>query len=228
VRERKGVAVTQDLDATLRLLAELIAESPHNLVSGGDRPLVYARHIRECVDLSGHLPIVAGSRWIDVGTGGGLPGLVLAAMHPETAWTLVDSVQKKAAAVRDFAAILGLENVTVLAGRAENLAHDQALRESFDGAVSRAVAALPTLLELLVGFVRPKGLLAAVKGPRWPEEMEAARTAISALQLREDAVVGLATAERPSWVVMMRRDGDLRRMYPRRDGLPRTNPLGGS
>lgn len=221
--------VTPDLDATLRLLAELIAESPHNLVSGGDRPLVYERHIRrECVELSAQLPIDPGSRWIDIGTGGGLPGLVLAVLHPQTEWTLVDSVQKKAAAVRDFVSILGLDNVTVLAGRAENLAHDPAMRESFDGAVSRAVAALPTLLELLVGFVRPNGLLAAVKGPRWPEELAAAEPAITALRLREERVCGLPGAERPSWVVMMRRDGALRRTFPRRDGLPRTNPLGGS
>lgn len=220
--------MTRDLDATLRLLAELIAESPHNLVSGGDRPQVYERHIRECVELSSQLPIDSGSRWIDIGTGGGLPGLVLAALHPQTTWTLVDSVQKKAVAVRDFAAVLGLDNVTVLAGRAENLAHDPALRESFDGAVSRAVAALPTLLELLVGFVHPNGLLAAVKGPRWPEELAAAEPAIAALHLREERVCGLPGAERPSWVVMMRRDGALRRTFPRRDGLPRTNPLGGS
>lgn len=217
-----------DLDRRLNLLGELIVGSPHNLVSAGDRPFVFARHIRECVSLAAHLPVSAGQQWIDVGTGGGLPGLVLAAMFPESSWVLVDSVQKKARAVEQFAAALDLANVTVLAERAEELAHRPVHRQAFDGAISRAVAALPTLVELLAGFVRPDGLVVAVKGPRWLEEMGAAEPAMAALGLREERVVGIEDAERPSWLVMMRREGALLRQYPRRQGLPRTNPLGGS
>lgn len=217
-----------DLDQRLSLLGELIANAPHNLVSAGDRPFVYDRHIRECVSLAAHLPVGAGQCWIDVGTGGGLPGLVLAAMCPESSWVLVDSVRKKARAVEEFAAALELDNVTVLAERAEELAHRPEHRQAFDGAISRAVAALPTLVELLAGFVRPGGLVAAVKGPRWLDEMGAAEAAMATLGLREERVVGMEDAERPSWLVMMRREGALPRQYPRRQGLPRTNPLGGS
>jgi len=220
--------MADDVEATLTRLAELIAGSPHNLVSRADRSDVLGIHIRECRAYAGGLGLAAGQRWIDVGTGGGLPGLVLAAVAPDTHWTLVDSIGKKAAAVRDFAAALRLDNVTVLTGRAEDLAHEAALRGQFSGAISRAVAALPTLLELLAGFVAPGGAVVAAKGPRWAEELAAARPAAELLGLEESGVVPVPDAARPTWLVMMRRQRALPHGYPRRAGLPKSQPLGGA
>jgi len=216
------------VEATLRRLAELIAGSPHNLVSRGDRADVFGIHVQECRGYTAALELEAGQRWIDVGTGGGLPGLVLAAMAPDVHWTLVDSVAKKTEAVRGFAETLGLPNVTVLTGRAEDLAHDAAFREQFNGAISRAVAPLPSLVEYLAGFVQPNGLVVGVKGPRWEDELAAARPALQLLRLAEWRVVPIPDAARPSWLVMMRRQGTLRELYPRRAGLPKSQPLGGT
>jgi 16S rRNA (guanine527-N7)-methyltransferase len=217
-----------EVETKLRRLAELIARSPHNLVSRGDRADVLRVHIRECQSYAETLELASGQRWIDVGTGGGLPGLVLALVVPDVHWTLLDSVGKKTDAVRAFAAELNVTNVTVLNGRAEELAHEPALRGQFDGAISRAVAALPTLVEVLAGFVRPGGMLVAAKGPRWQEEMEEAREAVRRLGLAEDRVVPIHNAVRPTWLVMMRRRGALAKSYPRRAGLPRSHPLGGA
>lgn len=212
----------------LRRLAELVARSPHNLVSRGDRADVYGIHIAECVGYAEALDLAAGQRWVDVGTGGGFPGLVLAVLRPDTQWTLVDSVGKKSDAVRSFAQELSLDNVLVINGRAEDLARAPALREQCDGAISRAVAGLPTLVEVLAGFVKPRGLVVAAKGPRWVEELEDAREALRVLGLAEDRVVPIPAAVRRTWLVMMRREGPLPRQYPRRAGIPKAQPLGGT
>lgn len=220
--------MADEVEAKLERLAKLIAESPHNLVSRGDRRDVLGIHVRECQAYAEVLELERGQRWIDIGTGGGLPGLVLAAVAPDVQWTLVDSVGKKVAAVRGFAEALELRNVTVLQHSAEELAHDRAFRGAFDGAISRAVAALPTLAELLVGFVRDGGWVVGVKGPRWREELDDAREALETLRLGEQRVVPISAAARPTWLVMMRRHGALPGIYPRRAGLPRSHPLGGA
>lgn len=220
--------VPPEAEAKLRRLAELIATSPHNLVSRGDREDIYGIHIAECIGYASVLGLAGGQRWIDVGTGGGLPGLVLAALRPDTQWTLLDSVGKKTDAVRSFAEELSLDNVVVINGRAEDLAHESALREQCDGAISRAVAGLPTLVEVLIGFVKLRGLVVAAKGPRWVEELEEAREAFRVLGLAEDRVVPIPAAVRRTWLVMMRREGPLPGQYPRRAGIPKAQPLGGT
>lgn len=217
-----------ELNRKLRVLAEMVAGSPHNLVSRGDRADVYGIHVVECLAYLDALPLASGQSWIDVGTGGGFPGLVLAAARSDVRWTLVDSTGKKTDAVREFAAGLALDNVVVINGRAEELGHDPQFRQGFDGAISRAVAPLPTLLELLAGFVRPSGSVVAAKGPRWEEELADARPALSQLGLVEAEVVPIATAPRPTWLVMMRRRGDLSKRFPRRAGVPRAQPIGGT
>ncbi len=215
-------------DAQLDVLARRIAESPHNLVARGERGDVRRRHVAEAVALVPHLPLRAGQSWIDVGTGGGLPGLVLAVVIPEMRWTLLDATRKKVEAVRAFAAELGLDNVEAVAGRAEVAAHDPAFRERFDGAISRALASLPTVLELCRGFVPAGGLVAAVKGPRADEEVAASAAAQQALGLRLVHSAVISSTARPTRLVTMQALGPAPAAYPRREGRPRTHPLGGT
>jgi 16S rRNA (guanine527-N7)-methyltransferase len=216
------------LEDRLTLLAARIAESPHNLVSAGDREDVLGRHVRECVALAAVLDIGASAAWADVGTGGGLPGLVLALARPDTSWLLVDATRKKVEAVQGFAAELDLENVEVVHGRAEKLAHEERFREAFDGAISRAVGALPVVMELCRGFVRPGGWLAAVRGRTSPEELEEARAAARMLRLTGIHSARVASEVRATEVVTMRADGPAPPQFPRRDGIPRSKPLGGA
>ncbi len=213
-------------DAVLRRLAGLIADSPHNLVAAGERATVYERHVREALAVGAALSPAPGSRWLDLGTGGGLPGLVLAVRYPTVAWVLLDATRKKIAAVEAFAATLGLDNVAALHGRAETVAHEPAERGSFDGVIARAVAPLVTLAELARGFLRADGVLAAVKGPAWREELAQARQALSLLRFADVHSSDVATVERPTWLVTMRAVGDPPAGYPRRDGMPRRHPLG--
>lgn len=219
--------LSPDAVAKLDRLAGLIASSPHNLVAKGDRPSIRERHIAECADLAPLVAAIGGTAWVDLGTGGGLPGLVLAILQPEVHWTLIDSVQKKVAAVEDFVGTLGLSNVRVVAGRAETLARDVAYREAFDGVVSRAVAALPVLLELCRGFVGTGGSIIAVKGARWEEELAASSAALRELRLRFAHSSAITSNDRTSWAVTMTALGPTPAAYPRRVGRPRSLPLGG-
>ncbi|HET9416302.1 MAG TPA: 16S rRNA (guanine(527)-N(7))-methyltransferase RsmG [Candidatus Limnocylindria bacterium] len=159
---------------------------------------------------------------VDLGSGGGVPGVVLALARPDVAWTLVDAVRKKADALRSFADALRLTNVTVVAERAEILGRGAA-RESHDAATARACAALPVLAEYALPLVRIGGSLLAWKGRIGSEELEAGEAASAVLG-------GGPTEVRPSVVaghsfVLVPKVGPTPERYPRRPGLPARRPL---
>lgn len=206
-------------------LAELIAESPHNLVSRGDRLRVGSAHIPEAVALFDVLGAEDGARWMDLGTGGGLPGLALAIVRPEVRWTLLDATAKKARAVRDFADTLGLHNVSVVCARAEDAGRDPSHRGRYDGVVARAVAPLQVLTELARGFVGAGGLLAAVKGPAWESELADATHAMRVLGWQLIDSLRVTSAVRPTWLVRMMAAGDPPTGFPRTSGVPGSAPL---
>lgn len=121
---------------------------------------------------------IAGKRVIDVGTGAGFPGLPLKIMRPDADVTLLDSLQKRIGFLSNTCAKLDLTDVKCLHARAEEATE---LRESFDYAVSRAVARLNVLCELCLPFVRVGGAFLAMKGPEPREEMEEAAKAVELL-----------------------------------------------
>ena len=212
--------------ARLDELAALIASSPHNLVARSERPVVKERHIDEATRLAAALPLRSGDRWLDLGTGGGLPGLVLAVQRPDVCFTLLDSVAKKTRAVADFAARLGLDNVDVRHGRAEDVAWEDVHRGRHDGVVTRAVGPMPVVLELARGFVRDGGAVCVVKGPAVHAEVERSRAARHVLRLADVRVGELSGTERPTFLATMIARGAPPRGYPRRPGVPKSHPIG--
>ncbi len=209
--------------SALTRLAALIATSPHNLVSAGERAAVLERHVLEGLSVANQL--TPTGRWMDLGTGAGLPGLVLAWRHRDVAWTLVDATAKKVAAVQAFAGELALANVTAVQARAEALAWEREHRGAYNGVVARALAPMVTLVELARGFVAAGGTLVAVKGPRWREELEEARGALRTLRFSHVSTERLDSAGRETWLVTMRAAGPPPPGYPRRDGVPKADPL---
>jgi 16S rRNA (guanine527-N7)-methyltransferase len=159
-------------EAALERFAALVASSPHNLVSRRAREELTTRHVPECVALADLLP-AGPARLLDVGSGGGFPGLVIAITRPELEVHLLDSTAKKTQFLTETAQELALTNITVHTGRAEELGRGP-LRSSFDLVTARAVAALDRLLPWTVPFLAPEGVLYAVKGERWREELEQA------------------------------------------------------
>jgi 16S rRNA (guanine527-N7)-methyltransferase len=159
------------IEATLERFAALVAASPHNLVSRSARAELLSRHVPESVALARLLP--AGAlRLLDIGSGGGFPGIVIAAVRPDIDVHLMDATAKKTTFLAEAAASLGLR-VEVHTGRAEALRNGP-LVGSFDVVTARAVAPIARLLPLALPFLRPTGVLYAVKGDRWREELDLA------------------------------------------------------
>ena len=126
---------------------------------------LYDRHIRDCLESVPLLPHAGKPRRvIDVGSGGGLPGLVWAICRPDLEVFLLDSIGKKARAVQAIIEELGLSNARGLCARSEELARSE--RESFDLACARAVASAGITAELLSPLVRVGGLLLTFKGAK--------------------------------------------------------------
>ena len=121
----------------------------------------------------------SGRRAVDVGTGAGFPGVPLRILCPDVRMTLLDSTGKRVDFLRETCAALGLGNVDCVHARAEEFAAEH--RESFDLAVSRAVAALPVLCELCLPLVKVGGQFLAMKSARSDGELEGAMDAIAAL-----------------------------------------------
>jgi 16S rRNA (guanine527-N7)-methyltransferase len=161
---------------------------------------------------------------VDVGSGGGLPGLPLKILRPDLELTLIEADQDKAAFLVHACAQLGLEGVSVVARRAEDAGHDPLLREAFDVAVARALAPLPVLVELCRGLVRVGGRLLAQK-----TESEAASTAERAIEVMggTPAVVHASPSglRRAGTVVVIEKIRPTPPAYPRRSGVPNRKPL---
>lgn len=151
-----------------------------NLTAVTEPAEVVRRHF---LDSAALLPTRAlqGKAVVDVGTGAGFPGLVLAILDPSAHITLLDSQGKRLDWLAEVVGELGLDNVTILQGRAEELGLDKEQRERYDTAVSRAVAALPVLAELCLPLVKPGGLFLAMKSNKTDEEIEAAAPIIQTL-----------------------------------------------
>ena len=153
--------------------------------------------------------------------------MVLAIARPEMRWTLVDSVRKKADAMRSFAAALELPNVEIVAERAEILGRDPGHREAFDLVTARACAALPALVEYALPLLRVGGSLVAWKGPISDEELRSGTAAAAALGGSEPAVrpTGIDALGDHRFVVVAKA-GPTPGRYPRRPGVPAARPLG--
>lgn len=171
--------------------------------------------------------IPQGARVIDVGTGAGLPGIPLCILRPDLRVTLLDAQRKRVTFLQAAIEALDLPAQAVHM-RAEDAARDEARREAYDVAVSRAVAATPTLLELTLPFVRVGGRAIAWKGPGLQAELEQARRAA---HLLGGALEGVLDAPVPGrdWqhvLLVCAKRQKTARQYPRRAGLPGKNPLG--
>lgn len=219
-----------DLERLGRFLALLLdANTRFNLTSVTDPAAAWTRHIFDSLTLVPMIeafgaPDGAALRVLDVGSGGGLPGIPLAICMPSAHFVLLDATGKKAAFLRDVVAALRLANVEVVNDRAETAAQDHhRFRERFDIVLARAVGPLAVLLELTVPFARVGGLVLATKGERAPDEITAAKQALHLIHAHVIDTVRTPTGT----IVAIEKQRKTPRMYPRPPGEPKRRPLGG-
>lgn len=224
---RFGIPITSEQLALLgRYVDLLLARNQHvNLTRIVDPTEVERRHLLDSLTCA--LPVLkalqGGARWscIDIGSGGGLPGLPLAVVFPQLQMTLLESVGKKAAFLREAVAELGLTSVTVISVRAEDAARDATVRDSFDLAVARALAPLDVALELCLPFVKPGGLLVLPRGSDLEAQLSAGEGAAEELAARLRAPIPLTDSELPPGrsLIIAEKLGPTPARFPRRPGV---------
>lgn len=154
-----------------------------NLVSRKDIDHLYERHFLHALAALKYITLPQRARCIDIGTGGGLPGLPLAIARPDIHMLLIEAVAKKARLVALFAAHTGLPHLQVKRVRIEELAADPAYHCAFDCAFARAVAPLPDLLTWSYPVLKPTGMLVAYKGGEIAEELRRASSLFPELEI---------------------------------------------
>ena len=172
--------------------------------------------VLSCADL-------AGKRIIDVGCGAGFPGVPLSIACPEAKVTLLDSLAKRMNWLETVLPQLGVQNAECITARAEEAVVNR--RESYDFATSRAVARLNMLLELTAPYVKVGGAVLAMKGAAAREELEEAKSAISKLGLKLEAVREFPIDGTSHAVIVLRKVSATPAKYPRRFAKIKQNPL---
>ncbi len=202
-----------------------------NLTSIVDPAAFEAKHFVDSLLAAGEEEFQRSKRIVDIGTGGGFPGIPLAIAYPDKEFLLVDSLGKRLKIVEEIAGELEINNVTVLHSRAEDLGRNKKYREKFDLCVSRAVADLAVLSEYCIPLVKRGGNFIAYKGPDGGAEAERCEKAIKLLGGK------LVSADKPGIVeridnyhlehtlVIIHKIGKTTFAYPRKAGTPAKNPL---
>jgi len=170
------------------------------LIGPDEARRLWSRHILNCALLAPEIPTqgVSGGRVkiADVGSGAGLPGLVIAMIRPDVDVTLIEPLERRTRWLVDQVEELELPNVSVFTGRAE----DYQPRHSFDVVTARAVKALKGLVPMLTPLVVPGGQLALLKGQRIDEEIDAAQSIFSRHRVTKakSQTLGIGTVEEPT------------------------------
>jgi len=207
------------LTAYLACMFETGLHTNLSAIRRGDE--AWMRHIFDALTL---LPFLAPAQGvIDIGTGAGIPGMVLAISRPDLSFTLVDAAGKKCRFLREVVDHLELSNVTVLHARAEDMGRDPELREHADLVLARAVSALAVLLEFCMPLVKPGGRFLAMKGERYAEELAEAGSAMLALGIAAPEVHPAVAG--PGAQLVFYKQTETPERYPRRTGMPKKRPL---
>ncbi len=169
----------------------------------------------------------SGERVIDVGSGAGIPGLVLALVFPDATFYLLDSTRKKCQFVEKLIKGFGMKNARVMVTRAEEAGRDPSLREKFDYALARSLAQLNILFEYALPFIKPGGHCYAYKGKLSPLEVthgEGALMELGGTLEKQDSYL-LPFSGKQRVIVRIKKTGLCPDKYPRRPGIPKKRPL---
>ncbi len=196
-----------------------------NLTGITDYEEVLEKHFIDSLAIAknGHLH----GKVIDVGTGAGFPGIPLKIAYPELEVVLLDSLNKRIKFLDEVIDKLGLEKITTVHGRAEDLAQSKIHREVYDYAVSRAVANLSTLTEYCLPFVKIGGSFISYKSGEYREELNNSKHAISVLggSVGKITEFELPSNQNARTLIVVKKESSTAKKYPRKAGLPSKEPI---
>ena len=222
------ITLTENQYEQFQKYFELIAEwnEKMNLTAITDESGVALKHFADSLSLLNFVDIPQNSSLADVGTGAGFPGVVLKIARPDIKLTLIDSLNKRLVFLGEVCAQLGIE-AELIHSRAEDGARDEKLRESFDFAVSRAVARMNVLSEYCLPYVKVGGAFCAMKGAQANEEFKESLNAINTLggKLEKKYFFELPENGGERAIAVVRKVKNTPQKYPRQSGKIKAKAL---
>lgn len=222
------ITLTENQYEQFQKYFELLAEwnEKMNLTAITDESGVALKHFTDSLSLLNFVDIPQNSSIADVGTGAGFPGVVLKIARPDIKLTLIDSLNKRLVFLGEVCAQLGIE-AELIHSRAEDGARDEKLRESFDFAVSRAVARMNVLSEYCLPYVKVGGAFCAMKGAQANEEFKESLNAINTLggKLENKYFFELPENGGERAIAVVRKVKNTPQKYPRQSGKIKAKAL---
>jgi len=227
--EKEGLILDQNKYNQFIRYKELIQEwnQKVNLTAITEDEDIIKKHFIDSIKVFKFREIIEAKSIIDIGTGGGFPGIPMKIINPRSELVLLDSLNKRINFLNEVINELDLKNIKTIHGRAEDFAQDEIYRENFDIAVSRAVANLTVLIEFCLPYVKVGGYFVALKGPAIDEEIKEAEGAIKLLggNIEEIIEVEIEDSNLKHNLLVIKKIKSTPKKYPRKAGMITKNPL---
>ena len=198
-----------------------------NLTAIKEDEEIVKKHFIDSIKVFKFKELMNAKNIIDIGTGGGFPGIPMKIIKPEINIVLLDSLNKRIKFLNEVIMELQLKDIKAIHGRAEDFAQEVQYREKFDIAVSRAVANLTVLSEFCLPYVKVGGFFVAMKGPAVEEEIKSSKNAIRMLGGRIEHIekVQIEDSDLNHNLVIISKISKTNKIYPRKAGMVTKNPL---
>lgn len=226
-----GISLSKEQERMFLIYLELLqkANETTNIVAKSDGKEIIQRHFIDSIAIP---PVfrkifTEGQQLslLDVGTGGGFPGIPLKIIYPSIHLSLMEATNKKVDFIKEVVCKLSLDNVSITWGRAEDFGHKEQYREQFDIVVARALAELNVLVELTLPFLKEQGIFVAYKGPKYNEELILAEKAILIMGGEVEDIIESNITGNDRAFVIIKKILKTAAKYPRRAGMPEKRPI---
>jgi 16S rRNA (guanine527-N7)-methyltransferase len=190
-------------------------------------PVEFARkHVIDCIMLEKRVKISQSAGLIDIGTGPGIPGIMIKIKRPDVKVGLLEAQKKKAGFLSHIINKIGFDGIEIINKRAEDAAMEVKYRESYNVVTARAVSNLCVLSELCLPFVKVGGVFAAMKGEDIDEEIDVSKRAVFLMGGKiEDVIEYEISGDIRRKIVIIRKVAETPGKFPRKPGIPEKSPL---